>query len=44
MTELTDELIDKIEVYLAHNNIELGNNELDQIRDVLDSILEKYEE
>lgn len=44
MTETTDELVDKIENFLARKGIELDNNELDQIRDTLDTVLEKYEE
>lgn len=44
MTEITDELVDKIENFLAHKWIDLDNSELDQIRDALDTVLEKYEE
>lgn len=44
MTEITDELVDRIENFLAHKGIDLDNSELDQIRDALDMVLEKYEE
>ena len=44
MTELTDELIDKIETWLDKKDIELGVQELDELRETLDNILEKYEE
>lgn len=42
MTELTDELVDKIEVWLDKNGIELDKYDLDQIRDTLDTIIEKH--
>lgn len=42
MTELTDELVDKIEVWLDKNGIELDRYDLDQIRDTLDTIIEKH--
>lgn len=44
MTELSDELVDKIEKYLRGKNIKLTSEELNQIRDMLDSILENYED
>lgn len=42
MTEITDELVDKIEVWLDKNGIELDKYDLDQIRDTLDAIIEKH--
>lgn len=44
MTELSDELVDKIENYLRGKKINLNSEELNQIRDMLDSILENYED
>lgn len=44
MTELSDELVDKIEKYLRGKMINLNSEELNQIRDMLDSILENYED
>ena len=44
MTELSDELVDKIENYLRGKKIKLTSEELNQIRDMLDSILENYED
>ena len=44
MTELSDELVDKIENYLRSKKIGLASEELNQIRDMLDSILENYED
>ena len=44
MTELSDELVDKIENYLRSKKIRLASEELNQIRDMLDSILENYED
>lgn len=44
MTELSDELVDKIEKYLRGKRINLNSEELNQIRDMLDSILENYED
>lgn len=44
MTELSDELVDKIENYLRGKRINLNSEELNQIRDMLDSILENYED
>ena len=44
MTELSDELVDKIENYLRGKKINLHSEELNQIRDMLDSILENYED
>lgn len=44
MTELSDELVDKIENYLRDKKINLNSEELNQIRDMLDSILENYED
>lgn len=42
MTELTDELVDKIEVWLDKNGIELDRYDLDQIRNTIDTIIEKH--
>lgn len=42
MTELTDELVDKIEVWIDKNGIELDRYDLDQIIDTLDTIIEKH--
>ena len=44
MTELSDELVDKIEKYLRGKMINLNSEELNQIRDMFDSILENYED
>ena len=44
MTELSDELVDKIENYLRGKKINLNSEELNQIRDMFDSILENYED
>ena len=44
MTELSDELVDKIENYLRGKRINLNSEELNQIRDMFDSILENYED
>ena len=44
MTELSDELVDKIENYLRGKMINLNSEELNQIRDMFDSILENYED
>lgn len=42
ITEISDQLLDKIEKALDTLNIELTIEELDDIRDVLDKILENY--
>lgn len=42
ITEISDQLLDKIEKSLDTINIELTNEELDDIRDVLDKVLENY--
>lgn len=44
MVELVDEIIDKMERRLAISRIELTAQELDELRDTLDSVLIKYEE
>lgn len=44
MTEISDELVDNIEDYLRVKKINLNSEELNQIRDMLDSILENYED
>ena len=44
MTEISDELVDNIEAYLRVKKINLNSEELNQIRDMLDSILENYED
>ena len=44
MTELSDELVDKIENYLRGKRINLNSEELNQIMDMFDSILENYED
>ena len=44
MTELSDELVDKIENYLRGKKIKLTSEELNQIRYMFDSILENYED
>ena len=43
MEELVDEVIVGIERKLNSRDIELSNSEMDEIRDVLDEILVKYE-
>lgn len=43
MTELVDELVDMIGMNLANKRVELSVEELDEIRSLLDDILEKYE-
>ena len=43
MEELVDEIIVGIERKLNGYNIELDNSEMDEIRDLLDIILENYE-
>ena len=42
MEEVVDVLVEKIEKDLTHKGIELDLSEIDEIRDVLDHILEKY--
>lgn len=44
MTELSDDLVDNIEAYLRVKKINLNSEELNQIRDMFDSILENYED
>ena len=44
MTELSDELVDNIEMFLSGKCINLNTKELEQVRDLLDGILENYEE
>jgi hypothetical protein len=44
MTELSDELVDNIEMFLSGKGINLNTKELEQVRDLLDGILENYEE
>lgn len=44
MEELVDEIIVGIERKLNGYNIELDNSEMDEIRDLLDMILENHEE
>ena len=44
MTEISDELVDNIEAYLRVKKINLNSEELNQIRDMFDSILENYED
>ena len=43
MEELVDEIVVSIERKLNGHNIELDNSEMDEIRDLLDRILENYE-
>ena len=43
MEELVDEIVVAIERKLNGHNIELDNSDMDEIRDLLDSILENYE-
>lgn len=42
ITEISDQLLDKIEKALDTLNIELTIEELDEIRDTLDKVLENY--
>lgn len=42
MEEIVDLLVEKVEKDLTHNGIELEMSEIDEIRDLLDTILEKY--
>ena len=44
MTELSDTLVDNIEMFLSVKGIKLNTKELEQVRDLLDGILENYEE
>ena len=44
MEELVDEIVVGIERKLNARDIELDNSEMDEIRDLLDRILENYEE
>ena len=44
MEELVDEIMVDIERKLNGYNIELDNSEMDEIRDLLDMILENHEE
>ena len=44
MEELVDEIIVVVERKLNARDIELDNSEMDEIRDLLDRILENYEE
>lgn len=44
MTELSDELVDNIEIFLSVKGVNLSTEELEQVRDLLDGILENYEE
>ena len=43
MEELVDEIIVVVERKLNARDIELDNSEMDEIRDLLDMILENYE-
>ena len=43
MEELVDEIVVGIERKLNARDIELDNSEMDEIRDLLDRILENYE-
>lgn len=43
MEELVDEIIVVVERKLNARDIELDNSEMDEIRDLLDRILENYE-
>ena len=43
MEELVDEIVVGIERKLNGHNIELDNSDMDEIRDLLDIILENYE-
>lgn len=43
MEELVDEILVGIERKLNARDIELDNSEMDEIRDLLDRILENYE-
>ena len=42
MTEIVDEVVELIEMYLSKRNIELTISETDDIRDILDEILANY--
>jgi len=44
MTEITDVLVDMVETKLDKLGIELTIDDSDAIRDVIDEVLEKYEE
>lgn len=44
MEELVDEIIVGVERKLNARDIELDNSEMDEIRDLLDMILENHEE
>lgn len=44
MEEIVDEVTEVVEKMLLNKGIEIDVHELDQVRDVLDSILEVYEE
>lgn len=44
MVELTDKLIDILEIHLEENSIELNIKELDIIRDTLDEVLNDHKE
>ena len=44
MEELVDEILVEIERKLNARDIELDNSEMDEIRDLLDMILENHEE
>ena len=44
MTELSDALVDNIKMFLSGKGINLNTKELEQVRDLLDGILENYEE
>ncbi len=44
MEELVDEIVVGIERKLNARDIELDNSEMDEIRDLLDMILENHEE
>lgn len=44
MEELVDEIIVGVERKLNARDIELDNSEMDEIRDLLDRILENHEE
>ena len=43
MEELVDEIMVEVERKLNARDIELDNSEMDEIRDLLDRILENYE-
>lgn len=42
MEEVVDVLVEKIEKDLSYKGIELSLSDTDEIRDILDSVLEKY--